>query len=189
MKLGVAFREQLEGLSSILVQELDRAYSVIRATWNVEHRADGSHGPVVADSYTERGRSAAVGAWVDVPPSEVAFSASGSMTWTVQAADVEALSYMRVGTTMLLSFYLVSTAVGGVVDTELWMTIPEGLRARERAANAIAINDAGTAGMGYISVSTATPTILRIRKSDGSNWTAGAAEVYGQIALDVFEDV
>ena len=50
MKLGVFFRETLEGVSAILVQELDRAYSVIRATWNIEHTSSGAHGNVTATS-------------------------------------------------------------------------------------------------------------------------------------------
>lgn len=52
MKLGVFFRETLEGVSAILVQELDRAYSVIRATWNIEHKSNGAHGHVTASSVT-----------------------------------------------------------------------------------------------------------------------------------------
>lgn len=189
MKLGVAFREHLEGISTMLVQELDRAYAVIRATWNVEHRSDGSHGAVIADSYTERGRTTMIGEWADVPFSSSNYGASGSMTWSVTSGDVLTNRKMRAGNTLWWTFALASTTVGGVVSTELQIALPDSLRSRKFTVTTIAVDDNGTTGVGRAAISEGA-SVLRLSKADGSNWTlsTNATEIFGQIAIDVFSD-
>lgn len=43
MKVSVAYREQIEAVSKVLGEALDRICVRINATWNKEHHADGSH--------------------------------------------------------------------------------------------------------------------------------------------------
>jgi hypothetical protein len=50
MKLSLNFREQIRGLGSFLVDELDNLVARIRAGWNVEHGPDGEHTAVNADT-------------------------------------------------------------------------------------------------------------------------------------------
>lgn len=190
MKLGVAFREILP---EPVVLELDRAYARIRGTWNIEHTDDGAHKDIhatrveSAGGFKEYGRAADVGVWIDIPYLASTYSASGEMTWTVSSGDPLDFSYARHGNTATFSFFIATTVVGGVVSTELQIALPNNFRARKIKSAAVAVNDAGTAGMGRATISEGA-SVIRITKADGSNWTVGAAEVYGQIAIDVFED-
>lgn len=52
MQLGLSQREQLTSLSSPLVDELDNLNARITSGWNVDHKPDGSHGAIHADSLT-----------------------------------------------------------------------------------------------------------------------------------------
>jgi hypothetical protein len=52
MNIGLKFREQVGQIGGFLVEELDQLVAGIRGGWLVEHKADGSHGDIHADSVT-----------------------------------------------------------------------------------------------------------------------------------------
>lgn len=55
MKLLLQARDQIELLSNALAEELDSMIRRIKASWNVEHKDDDTHGDVTADSVAIRG--------------------------------------------------------------------------------------------------------------------------------------
>lgn len=50
MKLFVSYRERLQALGQVLVDEFDAIIARVRGAWNVEHKDDDTHGHVHADS-------------------------------------------------------------------------------------------------------------------------------------------
>lgn len=55
MKLGLINRERLGTLGQFLVEELDSLVARIVGSWNIEHKPDGSHKSVNADSIVSTG--------------------------------------------------------------------------------------------------------------------------------------
>src|SRR3990167_787127 len=52
------------------------------------------------------------------------FTASGSMTWTVDAGDVVTYAYTIINKVMTVLFYIDPTTVGGTPSTSLQIAIP-----------------------------------------------------------------
>jgi hypothetical protein len=61
------------------------------------------------------------------------FTASGSMTWTVESADVANYSYMLIGRMMVLAWVLNATTQGGTADQELRVAVPGGFAIAKNA--------------------------------------------------------
>jgi hypothetical protein len=97
----------------------------------------------------ERGRSAAVGDWTDIPWAlGAAFTASGAMTWTVASADQITYAYALVGKTMHVMVTLQLTTTAGVADTTLKVAVPGGgTIAKQFTSTGAAIADAGTSAV------------------------------------------
>lgn len=117
------------------------------------------------------------------------YTASGSLTWTVDSADVTTFAYYLSGRSMSVVFFLLSTSTGGVASTALQITIPLGMTTVFQARNTtLRYSDAGgAAAAGFISL-TATSTLIRLNKMDGANWSNAAAnntEVEGEIFFGV----
>jgi hypothetical protein len=130
------------------------------------------------------------GTWTDVPYAAATYSASGSMTWTVQEADQTTLAYTLMGKRAEVAFVISAAAVGGVVGTTLRIAIPgkdengTALVAARDMTAPVWVNDNGTHAIGVARV-TAGSSLIQIQKVNGANWTAGANGVEGQIALEV----
>lgn len=115
------------------------------------------------------------------------FTASGTMTWTLAAGDVDTYAYTVKDRVMTVSFALKQTTVGGVLGTTLKIKIPAGFVATKNMFSATAnILDNAVIKPGYAYV-LATGTVINVEKQDGTNWTAAAdtTAVYGQISFEV----
>lgn len=66
------------------------------------------------------------GAPISIAFSAGNFTASGAMTWTVDAGDIFGDTYYLQGRLLTLHFSYVNTTVGGVASTELRKTYPNG---------------------------------------------------------------
>jgi hypothetical protein len=64
--------------------------------------------------------------WTDVAFSASNFTANGSMTWTVASGDVASYRWIEIGKTMIVDVYLSTTTVGGTVNSELRVAVPNG---------------------------------------------------------------
>lgn len=69
--------------------------------------------------------------WVDVPFNAADFVGGGTMTWTVQAADVEANRYMMLAPNLMLwALHVNTTDIGGTPTNLLTIAIPNNKKAR-----------------------------------------------------------
>jgi hypothetical protein len=137
-------------------------------------------------SLFERERTTAIGEWINVPYSAANFSASGSMTWTVDSSDQVTYAYTLIGKTLIFSFLINSTTVGGTTDLYLQVKIPGGYLPSLNLEISTWLNDANTMRHGRIRVFAGDPW-LRIMRLDGINWTAGlnATGTYGQVMMPI----
>lgn len=127
------------------------------------------------------------GVWTSVTYASGNFTASGSMTWTVEEADVSNFQYMIIGKTMWVNFWLALTSVGGTLSDTLKIKIP----ANKVSANAIIVrvgflNDNGTVREGRVQAN-AGSTTLDINLHLGGNFAAStnATYVVGQIFFEI----
>lgn len=115
------------------------------------------------------------------------YTASGAMTWTVEAGDVTEIKYtIDPNKRMTVKFAIEQTSVGGVASDTLKIAIPASKTAAAPTYNPVHIVDNGTATTGYATVATAGTTI-NIKRTNGANF-AGAANttaVYGEITFDI----
>jgi hypothetical protein len=74
------------------------------------------------------------GPWIVPPFSAANFTAAPGMAWTVEAADVTSYAYILQGKTLTVRWYIDSTSVSGTPATQLRITIPGGLIAKEYSA-------------------------------------------------------
>jgi hypothetical protein len=186
MKFDIFHRIELMGISSWIVEELEKAYAAISSTWNVEHNDDGSHADVRADSYTERGRAFPLGFWID-PPFVAADFIADSGTWTVAAADTD-IRYSVIGDMLFIAFDMRFTNVSATPNL-LMMKLPGNLKAEAITISNVAMaNDAGAAVREAIRCfPSADDRYLAFQKFSG-NWTTTAANdtrITGQTTLSI----
>jgi hypothetical protein len=131
------------------------------------------------------------GAWITPTYAGGNYTASGSQTWTVDSGDIAAQKYWLRGRSLLISFALDSTSVGGTPSTDLKIGNGAwgGFSAASQANAPLAfIVDAGVTvtAFGMMQIS-AAGTALRLLKSAFANWGAATntTQVYGQITIEV----
>lgn len=126
------------------------------------------------------------GFWNPVEHASTYYTANGSMTWTVQAADQTTFAFTQMGKTLVVAFVLTSTTVGGVANSTLQITIPKGHVAARTMVAPVWISDNGTATTGIATV-TANSTVIAIQRTDGANFAlaTNTTAVRGQITLEV----
>jgi hypothetical protein len=127
------------------------------------------------------------GAWISPNFSASDFTGNGSMSWTLVSGDVTNYSYVLSGRVMTVSWYLVTTTVGGTPNSELQIQIPGGFSASNTALSIMNYNDNGGGNtVGNASV-TAAGTVIRLAKLTGGNWSASTdnTSVQGQIIFEV----
>lgn len=135
--------------------------------------APGSTGTIKASGgLFDLSRSTALGEWTNVAYASGNFTASGSMTWTVESGDQVAYSYMLIGHTMWLAFALNNTTVGGTPSTELHVAIPGGFTGKNNATlGAVRSFDNGTDTVGFCGA-VASAAYVRCWRGGFSNWAA-----------------
>lgn len=170
-----------------LVDTIQSLADAVQAGYHREHNSDDTHRTIHATgAIYERERTVALGDAVEPPFNASVFSANGTMTWTVVAANVSDFSYTRLGSYLLLTFAIASTTVAGAANTALQLLIPESLVGARDTFNAVRIVDNGTAGAGYAYVAPMSPYV-EIHRNDAGNWGTGAGNnaVQGQILFEV----
>jgi hypothetical protein len=170
-------------LTPTLRNELERVCAQLTEWQKANHNDDGTHSNIVATgTITERGRTAAMGVWTDVPYSAANFTGFGAMTWTVDAADQITYRYMFVGDTMFVDVYLDATSVGGVVSTPLMIAIPGGFVAAKSVASGTFVVDNGATAVAFQRV-LAGATKIEVARVDLANFTACANLTYVRVQM------
>lgn len=126
------------------------------------------------DDTTDRWRLVAheQGAWITPAFSAGDYTASGSMTWTVDSGDVSVNAYRVSGKTLTRAFGIITTTVGGTPSNELRSANPNGYTAAGRVFNGGVMNDNGTAANGYLDTKSAGNGYVGFFLNSGANWQA-----------------
>lgn len=115
------------------------------------------------------------------------YTASGSMTWTVAAGDVLTMRYLILGKLMIVLFYIATSTVGGVLEKQLRITIPEGKLAAVQCGNYLGRlfdNNVLTSGQWIVA---AGGNFIVLKRADGGNFSASAdlTEVEGVVMFEI----
>lgn len=101
------------------------------------------------------------------------FTASGSMTWSVDSADQGTNAYTVVGSTVTWTFGFFNTTVGGAASNELRVALPGGFTAAGTSTNGTcAAADNGTVRSGMWQVVAGNTYASLYRDITGANWDA-----------------
>lgn len=101
------------------------------------------------------------------------YTASGSMTWTVDSGDVGTDSYTVVGSMVTWTLGLNTTTVGGTTGGELRATLPGGFTAAGTSTNGTCAHvDNGTAGSGAWVVTSGNTYVSIYKDLNAASWTA-----------------
>ena len=142
-----------------------------------------------AAGFYEYDRPAKAGSWTSPAYSAGNFTASGSLTWTVEQADITTYAYTLVGKTMTVVFFIESTSTGGTASNILQIAIPGSFTAAKRMSMpTLWYADAGGANAVGRAEVVSSGTVIRLTKMDNSNWSNAAAnntDVHGMITFEV----
>lgn len=127
------------------------------------------------------------GAWISFVYSAGIFTASGTMTWTVDSGDVVTLAYQFLGKkTALVAFELQSTSIGGTPDQFFIVTLPAPLTPTKTMRGTMLYSDnAGALTLGQWTVFSGTGAIY-LYKLVG-NWSASvnSTRVVGSALFEI----
>ena len=163
----------------------------ITRTAMVDDDGSGTTGTVINNAWKQElydqidGLVVPIGTWINTPFSAADYSASGAMTWTVEAGDVIFDTYCLIGKSMFWSFDLNATAIGGTAGTQLRKKLPAGLVPASNVLFPIWVaNPTGTVSMGNVNAASRwlelypTPTL-------SVAWTLGAARVAANVLFQI----
>lgn len=108
------------------------------------------------------------------------------MTWTVDSSDANVF-YLLLGKTMLVSFRLGTTTVGGTPSTNVYIKIPDGRTANRTAGAPVYIIQQGPIfECGYSQVVNGDTTI-KLTREQGGNWVSSTNNTYifGQLWIEI----
>jgi hypothetical protein len=117
------------------------------------------------------------------------FTASGSMTWTVDSGDISTYAYKLDGRRLSVLFAIISTSVGGTLSNNLRIKVPGGFT-NTKFVLSVSLNyvDAGSGGntAGFVRI-TVGGTNIECYKFNVGNWTSATnnTETYGEIFFEV----
>ncbi|MBE3036946.1 MAG: hypothetical protein IMZ70_07710 [Candidatus Atribacteria bacterium] len=147
--------------------------------------ANGLEGREASEVITDLG----LGLWISPAFDAANFSASASMTWTVQSTDVGNYSYMVIGKTMFLNWNITYTTVGGTLSTQLYIKIPGGYSLKNAVSGFGTMNDNSAANVIGMVMGTAGGTRMQLYKdmTTVQNWSAATntTHVYGVMFFEI----
>jgi len=117
-------------------------------------------------------------AWTAVTFAAGNFTANGTMTWTVASGDQEVYRWVEVGKVMSVAFAINTSTVGGALNTELRIAIPNSRTASFTTDGAFAGLNNGSAITGYWRVSSGAAYISLYVSLATPNWSAATDATY-----------
>lgn len=154
-----------------LVNWLRTLASSVAAGWNVEHGSDGLHN----------------WHWRTPAFDATRFTGDGTITWTVQAGDVAAERYARLGNLLVWNLVIAGSSTGGAASTAFYVRMPENLVLGSTVVTVGYASDAGTAITSVITGVRGSRQVI-VQRNDGGNWSNAAANntsVYFQLVCEV----
>src|SRR4030095_8217546 len=112
--------------------------------------------------------------WTAVPFNAAHFTASGSMTWRVEAADILFYRYVIFGSVGIVAFDIYNTTIGGAAGTQLKIALPAGfVPAQNMVQPGVWVTNAGAAGVFGVANVTTTQILLFCDATMAKLWTLG----------------
>lgn len=195
MRIGLTFLQQIQQgpiklLGGWVAQSFQQMIVAVTQGYHVEHNEDDTHRTIHATgSISERSRSTAQGVWVDVPYGDITFTSSAG-TWTVNRGSFISLSYMLIGTTMLLSWNFAASSVGGTPAT-LYFSWSDNITPTRTVNGVYHYNNNGTRAIGRCTMAPIPAGMrgLRVGLSlvNLGNWASSVqnTDATGQFAFEV----
>jgi hypothetical protein len=149
---------------------------------------------LIYDATTQRWRVVEheQGAWITPAFSAGNFTASGSMTWTVESGDVTAFRYWLKGKTLTVVYVLTGTTTGGIASISLLITIPNGFLSATPTYASNWVNPDNTTNtnntISFTNVAGGgSPAISIQRTANFANWALATnrVDVRGEIVMEV----
>jgi hypothetical protein len=129
------------------------------------------------------------GGWITPTFNAADYTASGSMTWTVDAGDVGSCAYYLKGRSLSVTFVLQTTSVGGTPSNLLLRVIPGGFTCSDNASAALIVHNNSVWSMASMNVGTGASTLIGFGTDPSAtvNWTASTntTYVYGSMTIPV----
>lgn len=128
-------------------------------------------------------------AGADIPYSSGNFTASGSMTWTVQSGDQTLFRYVKIAQLLFLWFELDATTTGGTASTDLIFQLPNGLKAAAATDQLYHYFD-GTPpwAVGHALTTVGSSSVILHRTDNGgTNWPVPVADAVYARGLLIIE--
>jgi hypothetical protein len=148
----------------------------------IKGTAGALSGLTAAQALTEIGIGQA---WTTPDYSAGNFTASGAMTWTVEAGDVITYAYNIIGKTMTVAFGIDGAAIGGTPSNILFIAIPGGKTASKITMNPVLIFN-GSWSTGYCEVYPGSyDGKILVLLTGAPNFSAGQVKIYGQITFEI----
>jgi hypothetical protein len=155
--------------------------------------ADGTSGQVLSTNGAGllSWASPGTGAWTALPYNASDYTASGSMTWTVDSTDIN-IRYLVFGKTMILALRLAQTTVGGTVSNELRVAIPGGKTVKSGAniwSPFIVVDNTHSTGamQNGLAVAASGSSYISLFKFGYTDWTLSTnnTDLAGQIIFEI----
>lgn len=195
MNIGLTFLQQIQQgpvklLGGWVYQSFMQMIVAVTKAYHTEHNEDDTHSTIHATgAISERSRSTAQGVWIDVPYGDITFTSS-SGTWAVGRGSFINLSYMLIGTTMLLSFNFSASSVGGTPAT-LYFAWSDTITPTRTVNGVFHYNNNGTRAIGRCTMAPIPAGMrgLRVALSlvNLGNWASSTqnTDATGQFAFEV----
>jgi len=131
--------------------------------------------------------STVVGRWTTPAFAAGDFTANGSMTWTVAAGDVTTFAYTIVDKVMTVSFFIVTSTVGGTPSNTLQITIPAAKTATKSMRTKCFVIDNGSADEAGTCSVAASGTLINILRAASAVWSTATdtTQVAGEITFEI----
>mgnify|MGYP001567602263 CR=1 FL=1 len=182
MKLGLETIAGIRKDSPPTASLIESWQATITGGWSIDHRPDGTHGPI-----HERGRTTAVGDWVNVPFQTSPFTADGGAAWTMTKAAYQFVRYMLAGTTLTIAWYFEGSTVATATPTQLKMRLPNNYLPARQLFGPMLYDDNGTLGTGMVQAVANRPDLIFTTNMRGSVvWSISTnLSIVGQFACEI----
>ncbi len=127
------------------------------------------------------------GAVIDIPYTSTDYTATGGMTWTVDAGDVTTFAYRLQGATMIYFVNIITCSIVAPLSSTLLVALyPVGVTVTKTCASGAQISDNGTAVPGSMQM-ILPGSQLSFRRSDKGNFAAStnASSVLGMLQVAI----
>jgi hypothetical protein len=124
--------------------------------------------------------------WIQRSFDAARFTASGAMTWTVDAGDVVTDAYIVLGKTVIYSLTLANSTTGGTASTELRVTLPSTFSVMRTMDSMVRIFD-GTSGLAAYAHVVPGVTYIRFTLLNPNNLplVTNGIGIQGQIIFEI----